>query len=511
MNAQEPSDRGPEDIRNASQTPDTTGRQPAWETPNGQAPYGDSARENPPDGKPVGHGFFDWIRSWGIERSSNRWIGGVSGGIANRLGWDPLVIRIIWLALAMAGGLGLMLYGLAWMLLPDERDGTILLESAIERGECSGGFWMALVFILLGTPALAPISIPLALLLAVALIVLYLSDRHSGFSRSRSYRERQGTTVGGTAPDHGIDRGAGTGAASAGSPRRVVHSYRPISPAIAIAFAGIILVSLGVILLLERGSGISTPDFLFVIALWAAGSTLALGLALVIAGLAGRKSGALGPLSVIMLIIALMATSAQSATTSLPIDGIRPGDAGVTMTSSTVTYASKDLPGLEKGLNAQMSTVTIDLRDWSDSHGSACPTGTIPMWATASTVRVLLPSGCKASVNDDEPSVSGYYAGVIVYDPTSDDWNDDRDATAAGDAEDTDDHSVIGFTLDLGTPHSSSDSDATGTSDTSGTTDASDTADVSTSATASKDSGSADPDNVLDIHMILVGQLTIGN
>ncbi|MFR0558651.1 PspC domain-containing protein [Pseudoscardovia radai] len=511
MNAQEPSDRGPEDIRNASQTPDTTGRQPAWETPNGQAPYGDSARENPPDGKPVGHGFFDWIRSWGIERSSRRWIGGVSGGIANRLGWDPLVIRIIWLALAMAGGLGLMLYGLVWMLLPDERDGTILLESAIERGECSGGFWMALVFILLGTPALAPISIPLALLLAVALIVLYLSDRHSGFSRSRSYRERQGTTVGGAAPDHGIDRGADTRAASAGSPRRVVHSYRPISPAIAIAFAGIILVSLGVILLLERGSGISTPDFLFVIALWAAGSTLALGLTLIIAGLAGHKSGALGPLSVIMLIIALMATSAQSATTSLPIDGIRPGDAGVTMTSSTVTYASKDLPGLKKGLNAQMSTVTIDLRDWSDSHGSACPTGTIPMWATASTVRVLLPSGCKASVNDDEPSVSGYYAGVIVYDPTSDDWNGDRDATAAGDPEDTDDHSGIGITLNLGTPHSSSDSDATGTSGTSGTTDASDTADVSTSATASKDSGSADPDNVLDIHMILVGQLIIGN
>lgn len=158
MNAQEPSDRGPEDIRNASQTPDTTGRQPAWETPNGQAPYGDSARENPPDGKPVGHGFFDWIRSWGIERSSNRWIGGVSGGIANRLGWDPLVIRIVWLALAMAGGLGLMLYGLAWMLLPDERDGTILLESAVERGECGDGFWGALVFILLGTPALAPIS-----------------------------------------------------------------------------------------------------------------------------------------------------------------------------------------------------------------------------------------------------------------------------------------------------------------------------------------------------------------
>ena len=53
---------------------------------------------------PVGNSFFRWIRSLNMYRSSNRWIGGVSGAIAGKLGWDPVIIRILFFAFCIAGG-----------------------------------------------------------------------------------------------------------------------------------------------------------------------------------------------------------------------------------------------------------------------------------------------------------------------------------------------------------------------------------------------------------------------
>jgi signal transduction histidine kinase len=47
-----------------------------------------------------------------------RWLGGVCAGLAERLGVDPLVVRVAFLAAAMAGGLGIALYLLAWVAIP---------------------------------------------------------------------------------------------------------------------------------------------------------------------------------------------------------------------------------------------------------------------------------------------------------------------------------------------------------------------------------------------------------
>src|SRR5450756_588901 len=61
--------------------------------------------------------FFDSIRRIGIVRTESRWIGGVSGGLARRLGIDVALTRGILLVLAIFGGLGLVLYGAASALL----------------------------------------------------------------------------------------------------------------------------------------------------------------------------------------------------------------------------------------------------------------------------------------------------------------------------------------------------------------------------------------------------------
>src|SRR5688500_13205637 len=47
-----------------------------------------------------------------------RWLGGVCAGIARQLGVDPLLVRVAFVATTLAGGLGIALYGLAWVALP---------------------------------------------------------------------------------------------------------------------------------------------------------------------------------------------------------------------------------------------------------------------------------------------------------------------------------------------------------------------------------------------------------
>ncbi|MEA2254674.1 MAG: hypothetical protein QOG35_719, partial [Solirubrobacteraceae bacterium] len=54
---------------------------------------------------------------------ANRLVAGVCAGIGRHLGVDPLVVRIAFVAAATAGGVGIVLYGLAWLLMPVEGEG----------------------------------------------------------------------------------------------------------------------------------------------------------------------------------------------------------------------------------------------------------------------------------------------------------------------------------------------------------------------------------------------------
>src|SRR3954468_18746927 len=47
-----------------------------------------------------------------------RVLGGVCAGLGERLGVDPLIVRVAFIAGAMAGGLGIALYALAWVAIP---------------------------------------------------------------------------------------------------------------------------------------------------------------------------------------------------------------------------------------------------------------------------------------------------------------------------------------------------------------------------------------------------------
>ncbi|WP_432510777.1 PspC domain-containing protein [Kineococcus sp. SYSU DK001] len=104
--------------------------------------------------------FFAALRSSGVERSPDRWFAGVCGGIAARLGVDPLLVRGVLVALTVVGGLGLAFYGACWLLLPDGREegaGRIEAE-AVLRGELSGAAWLSAALVV------ADLVLPRALL-----------------------------------------------------------------------------------------------------------------------------------------------------------------------------------------------------------------------------------------------------------------------------------------------------------------------------------------------------------
>ncbi|OIO26216.1 hypothetical protein AUJ14_02345 [Candidatus Micrarchaeota archaeon CG1_02_55_22] len=50
--------------------------------------------------------------------SSDKMLGGVCGGIAEYFSVDPTLVRVLWVVLSLAYGMGVLLYLLLWLLVP---------------------------------------------------------------------------------------------------------------------------------------------------------------------------------------------------------------------------------------------------------------------------------------------------------------------------------------------------------------------------------------------------------
>ena len=57
-----------------------------------------------------------------VTSRTNKMLTGVCGGIGELLGIDPTIIRLIWAALSLAGGTGIILYIIAAVIIPEDDD-----------------------------------------------------------------------------------------------------------------------------------------------------------------------------------------------------------------------------------------------------------------------------------------------------------------------------------------------------------------------------------------------------
>lgn len=188
----------------------------------------------PPPTRPAGtgaaNGFFDSLRRLNTPRSQERWIGGVAGGIAARLGVDPLIVRGVFLVITIFGGFGLLVYGLAWALLPEAADGRIHLQEAI-RGKFDAALVGAAIFAVIGLSRVGfwwdgwvgiPFMIGMIALVALAIVVV-TAIRNSGSSSGPG-----GGAPGGGAPPPGSGTPPpGGGTPPPGFPPPTAHPTSP--------------------------------------------------------------------------------------------------------------------------------------------------------------------------------------------------------------------------------------------------------------------------------------------
>ncbi|MFD5436191.1 PspC domain-containing protein [Kitasatospora sp. NPDC127067] len=129
----------------------------------------------------------------------HRVVAGVCGGLGRHLDIDPVVFRIVTVVLCLSGGLGLFLYGLAWLIVPTDdeskgRGGRTELQRVL-TGRVDGQSVGAVLLTVIGTGVFfssmgdGDQMFPLLLLAAlVFLAVRYDPERRRGRGRGRDRR-----------------------------------------------------------------------------------------------------------------------------------------------------------------------------------------------------------------------------------------------------------------------------------------------------------------------------------
>ena len=117
---------------------------------------GPSSPEPPPPGPPPPAGGGPRV----VRRSrGERVIAGVCGGAGRYLGVDPVLLRIAFVILALANGLGLIAYVVAWVVIPEEqpdRPAAPATEPRPEAGRLVLGGSLVVLGLVLLVDRLAP-------------------------------------------------------------------------------------------------------------------------------------------------------------------------------------------------------------------------------------------------------------------------------------------------------------------------------------------------------------------
>lgn len=144
-----------------------------------------------------------------VRRRDDRKIAGVAAAIGHRYGVDPILVRVAFVVVTVFGGVGVLLYLLGWLLLPQEGDQASGAEALVGHGQSSMSKPLAIVLMVALIPASSAIfTEQLAGLLALALVAggFFLLHRHrSGYGLGHQAATPTGVGGGGAGPDLAAD------------------------------------------------------------------------------------------------------------------------------------------------------------------------------------------------------------------------------------------------------------------------------------------------------------------
>ena len=368
------------------------------------------------------HGFFAWLRSLGIVRGGDRWVGGVCSGVAARTGLDPVLVRGLFVILALFG-VGLLLYGLAWAFLP-EPDGRIHAEEAV-RGTWTSGTTGALVSTVLGagSPSIfwaddglfGGLFWSLFWVAGTGLLIYWLSTR-SGRStasggtqakpadlyppapgaQTRTGKAGAGAAAGPAAAGPGAPFGPGEPYSLPGDPYgpygwtgpapmprpAVFHPKTSPGGAEVALILGAVLLTAGTILTLDF---VSVIDLETPAAVALAAAAVVNGLGIVVLGALGRSSGILG-------------LTAAAALVSAAVTGIGIDNYAHVVVANDADWAPNSSNPAAGGYALAAADGQIDLRYLSDEDYADME---VPISVAASDLTILVPDDIPVVIRAD--------------------------------------------------------------------------------------------------------------
>ena len=244
--------------------------------------------------------FFTWIRSTGLSRGSDRVLAGVCGGIAERIGVEPIVVRVITILLAVLGAPVIFAYAVGWALLPNA-EGTIRAEQAF-RGvfdpamiaivalllltfvPFTRGFWWQGPTLAWGLPdwlaTLLAVGWSIGLAILIVWLIVFVVRRTSATDEREA-----GDTAGAASGSGALEQGRAVPPAGDGSWR----DHRPGAGYSSVVLGLALLVGAVAAGLYSAGTW-STAALVIGLAVTLGG--LAIGI--IVSGIRGRDSGAMG-------------------------------------------------------------------------------------------------------------------------------------------------------------------------------------------------------------------------
>ncbi len=338
-----------------------------------------------------------------LRRSTtDRKIAGVAGGLGRHLNIDPTILRVIFVVLVFFGGAGLLLYGAAWLLIPEEGsdDATIstspstrntvlivvgVLAALLLVGDSWGGF---------GFPW------PLALVALVVVLFMVNRDRPSGSAPAGSsptaasggqvgehtsgWVNDTGTTTY-AAPSY-TDTGYDTPTGPPSGPTSWAPAYTPApaprpskkdrGPKLFGFTLAFIALAMGVLGLVDV-SGVSVAD-----AAYPALALAVIGVMLVWGAFSGRPGG--------LIFLGIIASLALAVTSAADEYGFDEPDRLYTPTTAAAAAGIQDYDFFA-------GSTTVDLTRVSDLENLDGETLDIDAWA--GEIRVIVPEGLDVDVN----------------------------------------------------------------------------------------------------------------
>jgi len=353
-------------------------------------------------------GFYAALRRPGIVRGTDeRWFAGVAGGIARWLGVDPLVVRAGFILFSIFFGVGVSLYLVLWLLMPDDR-GRLPVERALKDGDGGSIFLLVVTAIaVLGGGPWWGGDFHGARIFGFAVLVvgvwwfLTRTDTGRDLMVTKPWRgggagvAGSGTSTGNAAANAGAAYAPSSSPSAAGDPGMAGQGHSPQALVAqpprervrSIGFAGGLLV-LGLALV----SGVAMHQVASTegwpgnpTAVGIAAGVGVLGLAIVIGGLAGRRAGGLAFFAVVGMIAAVATTAAPTGLTQ-PFQVGDPRHVVTTLTGDT---------DFQLGLGE----MTIDLSGATDYAKTPARPDVVTATMGVGQLTIVVPDGVAVQVN----------------------------------------------------------------------------------------------------------------